>query len=67
MATRKSIDVWQIVESGWTKLEATAIEPTAQKSARLSNDKVYVKLFHHLDSQEFQIVNPLKKRGKFWK
>jgi len=25
----KSIDVWQIVESGWTKPEATNVKPTA--------------------------------------
>jgi len=36
----KSIDVWQIVEFGWTKPEATTTELTiAQTSAQLSNDK----------------------------
>jgi hypothetical protein len=63
----KSIDVWQIVESGWTKPEATAIEPTAQKTYNfpmIKSSKLYVKLFHHLNSQEFQTVNPLKKHGK---
>jgi hypothetical protein len=36
----KSIDVWQIVETGWIKLEATTAELfVAQNSARLSNDK----------------------------
>jgi hypothetical protein len=28
---------------------------------------LYVKLFYRLNSQEFQIVNSLKKCGKFWK
>jgi hypothetical protein len=35
----KSNDVWQIVKSGWTKLEAIADEPITQKNARLANDK----------------------------
>jgi NADPH-dependent 7-cyano-7-deazaguanine reductase QueF-like protein len=67
----KSIDVWQIVESGWTKPHATTAELTiAQTSARLSNNKapmLYVKFFHRLNSLEFQTVNPLKKCGKSWK
>jgi hypothetical protein len=36
----KSIDVWQIVETGWIKPEATTVELfVAQNSVRLSNDK----------------------------
>jgi len=53
----KSIDVWPIVENGWTKPEATTAElSVVQNSARLSNDKpsmLYVKRFHYLNSQEF--------------
>jgi len=29
----KSIDVWQIVESSWTKPKAIAIKPITQKNA----------------------------------
>jgi hypothetical protein len=36
----KSIDVWQIVETGWIKPDATTAELSIVKnSARLSNDK----------------------------
>jgi uncharacterized protein YehS (DUF1456 family) len=35
----KSNDVWQIVESSWTKPEATAVESIPHKNARLTNDK----------------------------
>jgi hypothetical protein len=36
----KSIDVWQIVETGWIKPKATTAElSVAQNSAQLSNDK----------------------------
>jgi NADPH-dependent 7-cyano-7-deazaguanine reductase QueF-like protein len=64
----KSIDIWNIVESGWIKPEDTTDELTiSQTSEQLSNDKpsmLYVKCFHRLNSQEFQTVNPLKKHGK---
>jgi hypothetical protein len=36
----KSIDVWQIVETRWTKPEATTTKlSVVQNSAQLSNDK----------------------------
>jgi hypothetical protein len=35
----KSNDVWQIVESSWTKLDATAVEAITHKNSRLANDK----------------------------
>jgi hypothetical protein len=64
----KSIDVWQIVETGWTKPEATTAElSVVQNSTRLSNDKALYALcqaLSPLNSQEFRIVNPLKKHGK---
>jgi len=66
----KSIDCWSIVETGWTKPEDAALELVPQKNAWISNDKaptLYVKHFHRLNLQKFQIVNLLKKRGKSWK
>jgi hypothetical protein len=64
----KSIHVWQIVETGWIKPEATTAEIfVAQNSARLSNDKALHALcqtLSPLNSQEFQIMNPLKKHDK---
>jgi len=55
----KSIDVWQIVESGWTKPEPTTTELTvAQTSARLSNDKVLHALCQALSLSQFaRILN----------
>jgi hypothetical protein len=35
----KSIDVWHIVESGWTKPKDTTIKLIPQTNARLANDK----------------------------
>jgi hypothetical protein len=66
----KSIDVWKIVETGWIKPEETDEITIVQTSARLSNAMIkpsmhYVKHFHHLNSQEFQIVKLLKMHGKF--
>jgi hypothetical protein len=64
----KSIDVWKIVETGWIKPEETDEIIITQTNVRLSNDKPsmhYVKHFHHLNSQEFQIVKLLKMHGKF--
>jgi hypothetical protein len=49
----KSIDVWQIVECGWTKPEALAVEPTTQKNKRLANDKALYALCQALSPFEF--------------
>jgi hypothetical protein len=50
----QSIDVWKIVESGWSKLEDTIYELTvAQTSARLSNDKTLHALCQALSLSEF--------------
>jgi hypothetical protein len=62
----KFIDVWQIVESGWTKPEATAVEPTAQKSTRLSKVKALNALcqallpsvFARISNFEFVMTHP---------
>jgi hypothetical protein len=63
----KSINVWQIVESGWTKPEATAIEPTAQKSARLSNDKALHALCQALSSSKFARISNCESAQEAWK
>jgi hypothetical protein len=55
----KSINVWKIVEIGWIKPEETNDIPMIKPSM------LYVKHFHHLNSQEFQIVKLLKMHGKF--
>jgi hypothetical protein len=50
----KSINVWQIVETGWTKPKTTTAELTiVQTSARLSNDKALHALCQALSPAEF--------------
>jgi hypothetical protein len=64
----KSIDVWKIVETGWIKREETyeiTLLKQACDSPMIKPSMHYVKHFHHLNSQEFQIVKLLKMHGKF--
>jgi NADPH-dependent 7-cyano-7-deazaguanine reductase QueF-like protein len=50
----KSIDVWQIVETGWFKPEVTTAElSVAQNSARLFHDKSLHALCQALSPSEF--------------
>jgi hypothetical protein len=66
----KSIDCWNIVDSGWTKPEDATPETVPLKNARLSNIKpsmLYAKHFLHLNSPKFQTANQPKKHGKSWK
>jgi len=50
----KSIDIWHIVESGWTPSDTTAVEMSiVQTSACLSNDKALNALFQALSPSEF--------------
>jgi len=61
----KSIDVWKIIEFGWIKLEDTTDElKPAHNFPTIKLSMLYVMRFHHLNSQEFQTMNPLKKRDK---
>jgi hypothetical protein len=62
----KSIDYWNIVETGWTK-PANATPELVKKThdfLMIKPTMIYVKRFHHLNLQESQTVKPLKKRGK---
>jgi hypothetical protein len=63
----KSIDVWQIVESGWTKPEDTTVELTvAQTSARLSNDKALHALCQALSPSEFARISNYESTQEAW-
>jgi hypothetical protein len=54
----KSIDVWQIVETGWTKPEATTAKlSVVQNSARLSNDKALHVECQALSLSEFSRIS----------
>jgi hypothetical protein len=53
----KSIDCWQIVESGWTKLEDTTLELIRERKARLANDKALHALCQALSPFEFARIS----------
>jgi len=63
----KSIDVWQIVETGWIKLEAITAELSiAQNSARLSNDKALHALCQALSPSEFARISICESAKEAW-
>jgi hypothetical protein len=47
------------------KLPSYLLFKTAHDFPTIKPSMLYVKLFHSLNSQEFQTVNSLKKCGKF--
>jgi hypothetical protein len=63
----KSIDVWQIVETGWIKPEATTAElSVAQNSALLSNDKALHALCQALSPSEFARISNCESAKEAW-
>jgi hypothetical protein len=62
----KSIDVWQIVESGWTKPEDTTLELIPQKNARLANDKALHALCQALSPSEFARISNFESTLEAW-
>jgi hypothetical protein len=62
----KSTDFWQIVEFGWTKPEATGVEPTAQKSTRHFNDKALHALCQALSPSEFARISNYESAQEAW-
>lgn len=64
----KSIDVWQIVETGYTKLDATTTELSiVQNSARLSNDKTLHALCQALSQSKFARILNCESAQEAWK
>jgi hypothetical protein len=59
----KSIDCWNIVETGWTKPEDTTLETVPLKKPSM----LYAKHFLLLNLPKFQTANQPKKHGKSWK
>jgi len=54
----KSINVWQIVETGWTKPKATTTELfVVQNGTRLSNDKALHAICQALSPFEFTRIS----------
>jgi hypothetical protein len=53
----KSIDYWQIVESGWTKLEDTTLELIPERNTQLANDEALHALCQALSPSEFAKIS----------
>jgi hypothetical protein len=54
----KSIDVWKIVETGWSPPSTTTVEWTiVQTGARLSNEKALHALCQDLSLSEFSRIS----------
>jgi len=63
----KSIDVWQILETGWTKPEATTAKLSViQNSARFSNDKALHALCQALSSSKFARISNCESVQEAW-
>jgi hypothetical protein len=62
----KSIDCWNIVETGWTKPVNTTLELVPQKNARLSNDKALHGLCQALSLSEFAKVSNCESAQEAW-
>jgi hypothetical protein len=62
----KSIDCWNIVETGWTKPEDTTLETVPLKNARLSNDKALHALCQALSPSEFAKISICESAKEAW-
>lgn len=62
----KSIDVWKIVESGWTKPKEVDEITITQTSARLSNDKALHALCQVLSPFEFARISNCEITKDAW-
>jgi hypothetical protein len=64
----KSIDVWHIVESGWTPPEAPTAEWTIiQTHSRISNDKALNAICQTLSPSEFSRISHCEIALDAWK
>jgi hypothetical protein len=62
----KSIDCWNIVETGWTKPEDKTLETVPLKNARLSNDKALHALCQALFPSEFSKISNCESAKEAW-
>jgi hypothetical protein len=62
----KSIDCWNIVETGWTKPEDTTLEIVPLKNARLSNDKALHALCQALSPSKFAKISNCESAKEAW-
>jgi len=62
----KSIDCWQIVESGWTKPEDTTLKLIPKRNARLANDKALHSLCQAPSPSEFMKISNCETAQEVW-
>jgi hypothetical protein len=62
----KSIDCWNIVETGWTKPDDTTLETVPLKNAQLSNDKALYALCQALSPSEFAKISNCESAKEAW-
>jgi len=62
----KSIDCWNIVETGWTKPVDATIELVTEKNTRLSNDKALHALCQALSPSEFTRISNSESAQEAW-
>jgi RNA-binding protein YhbY len=62
----KSINCWNIVETGWTKPVDATLELVTEKNARLSNDKVLHDLCQALSLSEFARISTSESSKEAW-
>jgi hypothetical protein len=62
----KSIDCWQIVESGWIKPEDKTLELISERNARLANDKALHALCQALSPSEFAKISNYETALEAW-
>jgi hypothetical protein len=62
----KSIDCWNIVETGWTKPVDATLELITEKTAQLSNDKALHTLCQALSPSEFARISNSESTKEAW-
>jgi hypothetical protein len=62
----KSIDCWQIVESGWTKPDDTTLELILERNVCLANDKALHALCQALSPSEFARISNCETALEAW-
>jgi hypothetical protein len=63
----KCIDCWQIIESGWSKLNDATLELIPTRNARLANDKALHDHFQALSPSEFAKISNCEVTQEAWK
>jgi hypothetical protein len=62
----KSIDCWQIVESGWTNPEDTTLELIPERNAQLANNKAFHAICQAFSPFEFARISNCENALEAW-